>query len=100
MRRRGRPVLGAVSGFFLGLFGAVDLLVFGAVELDSVVLIVLPVAGLVLGVVLALVARRVSSRPDELVAAAPTASPPPAPPHDAPPPDAPPPDAATGPATS
>lgn len=50
---RGRPVLGAFSGFFLGLFLGLDLLFFGVVQLDSVLLTVLPVLGLIAGIVLA-----------------------------------------------
>ena len=56
MKQRGRPVLGAVSGFFLGLFVGLDLLFFGVVPLDSAVITVAPVVGLVLGVVLAFAA--------------------------------------------
>ncbi len=56
MNNRGRPVLGAVSGFFLGLFLGLDLLFFGVIPLDSIVITVLPVLGLVAGLVLAFVA--------------------------------------------
>lgn len=64
MSRRGRPVLGAISGFFLGLFLAADSWAFGMVRSDSVVLTVLPFLFAVLGIVLAMVAplrRRGSS---------------------------------------
>lgn len=61
MRRRGRPLLGAFSGLFLGLFLDVDLLIFGVVALDSAVLIVLPAVGLVLGIVLPLLMRRLAA---------------------------------------
>lgn len=47
--RRGRPVLGAISGLFLGLFVALDLLLLGVVGLGSIVLVVLPILGLVGG---------------------------------------------------
>ncbi len=50
---RGRPVLGAVAGFFLGLFLAYDLYLLKVVASDSPVLVVLPVAMLVVGVLLA-----------------------------------------------
>ena len=50
---RGRPVLAAVSGFFFGLFVGLDVLFFGVVQLDSVLLTVLPIVGLVAGIVLA-----------------------------------------------
>jgi hypothetical protein len=64
MRRRGRPVLGGISGFFLGIFVSFDLLFFGVIPLDSVLFIVLPIVGLVLGVVLPLVRRRTAVRAD------------------------------------
>lgn len=48
-RRRGRPVLGAVSGFLFGLFVALDLLLLGVVALSSPMIVVLPVVGLVVG---------------------------------------------------
>jgi hypothetical protein len=51
---RGRPVLAAISGFFFGLFLGLDLLFFGVVQLDSVLLTLLPIVGLVLGIVLAM----------------------------------------------
>lgn len=56
MKQHGRPVLGAISGFFLGLFLGLDLLFFGVVPLDSAVITVAPVLGLVLGLVLAFAA--------------------------------------------
>ena len=49
---RGRPVLGAVSGLFLGIFVAMDLLLLKAVPSDSTVLVLLPIAGLVVGLLL------------------------------------------------
>lgn len=55
-KRRGRPILGAVAGFFLGAFIGIDLLVFGVVPLDSVVLTIAPVVGLALGLGLAFAA--------------------------------------------
>jgi hypothetical protein len=52
--RRSRPLLGTVSGFLFGLSLAVLLLVGGVVALDSILLVVLPVAmafvGLAMGV--------------------------------------------------
>ena len=47
MKPRGRPILAALSGFFLGLFIAIDLLLFGVIPLDSALLTVLPILGLV-----------------------------------------------------
>jgi hypothetical protein len=49
--RRGRPVLGAVAGFFFGLFLAVALLGAGVVPLHSLAVTLLPVVMLVLGIV-------------------------------------------------
>lgn len=54
--RRGRPWLGLISGFLLGVALAVDLLVFGVVPLHSVVLTILPVAGLLVGLGIGLTA--------------------------------------------
>jgi uncharacterized YccA/Bax inhibitor family protein len=54
--QRGRPVRGAVAGFFLGLFVALDLVVFGVLSLDSDVLALAPVLGIVAGVLLAMLA--------------------------------------------
>jgi hypothetical protein len=54
MRCRGRPALGAIAGFFLGLFLGVDLLALGMVPLDSILLTVLPFLGLAVGLAVAL----------------------------------------------
>jgi hypothetical protein len=54
MNYRGRPILAAISGFFTGLFLALDLVFFGAIRLDSIVVTILPVVGLIVGVALAL----------------------------------------------
>ncbi len=54
----GRRILGSISGFFAGLFIGLDLLFFGIVRLDSVVLTVLPLVGLVSGFALATWAPR------------------------------------------
>lgn len=48
MRRRGRPILGAFSGFFFGFFLALTLLFFGVIALDSPLLWILPLAFLVI----------------------------------------------------
>ena len=47
-KRRGRPVLGAVSGLATGLGLAASLLFNGIVALDSPLLVILPIGGLVL----------------------------------------------------
>jgi hypothetical protein len=49
MERQRRPVLGAVSGFFFGLFLGTTLLLFGVLPLNSAWLTMLPVIWLVLG---------------------------------------------------
>ena len=54
MKYRGRPVLAAISGFFTGLFVALDLVFFGAIRLDNIAVTVLPIVGLVAGILLAL----------------------------------------------
>ncbi len=46
----GRPVLGAVSGFFFGLMGAASLFAFGFTALDSPLFWILPIVGMLLGV--------------------------------------------------
>lgn len=56
MRDRGRPVLGGISGFFFGLFLGITLLSFGILPLNSIFLTLLPIIGLVLGLVLAFTA--------------------------------------------
>jgi len=50
---RGRPILGLLSGFLFGLFGGVTLFLYGAVPLASPLLWILPLVGIVLGLVLA-----------------------------------------------
>ena len=52
MRAHGHPVWGGINGLFLGLFVALDLLFFGVVRLDSVVITILPIVGIVVGVAL------------------------------------------------
>lgn len=54
---RGRPILGAVAGLFLGLFGALDLVFAKVLSSGSVLLLVLPVALLVVGLVVGLLQR-------------------------------------------
>ena len=52
MKQRGRPVRGAVAGLFLGIFVALDLVIFGVLALDADVLALLPLLGAVAGVAL------------------------------------------------
>lgn len=63
-KRRGRPVLGAVSGFFLGVFLAVVLQQFGVRPLDNLSVIGLPLLGLVAGWAAAYWAPFGGTRPD------------------------------------
>lgn len=54
MKRRGRPVLGAVCGLLLGVFLALDLHMLHIWTLSKASETVLPVAGLVVGLALGL----------------------------------------------
>ncbi|MEN8112849.1 MAG: hypothetical protein ABFS21_00560 [Actinomycetota bacterium] len=50
---KGRPILGIISGFLFGLFLAVTLFLYGALPLASDWLWILPLLGILLGLVLA-----------------------------------------------
>ncbi len=50
---KGRPILGILSGFMFGLFGGLTLILFGAIPLHSDLLWILPLLGLLLGLILA-----------------------------------------------
>lgn len=69
MNYRGRPVLAAISGFFTGLFVALDLVFFGVIRLDNIALTILPILGVIGGVALAMWAplgrSRLSTNPHE-----------------------------------
>jgi hypothetical protein len=54
----GRPVLGALAGLFLGLFGGLDLVFAKVLSSSSVLLLVLPAALLVVGLVVGVLQRR------------------------------------------
>ena len=56
MRIRGRPILGAFGGLIFGLGLSIVLLTTGALATNSVVLVVIPIALCVLGIVWAVVA--------------------------------------------
>lgn len=64
-----RPILGIISGLFFGIFAAADLVLFGLVPLDSIVLVVVPIVGLLLGIVLGFrpLRRAEGPRPTEVV---------------------------------
>ena len=49
--QRGRPVLGAIAGFILGLALAVDLLLLGSIPLDSALAVLPPIILFVIGLV-------------------------------------------------
>ena len=53
---RGRPVLGAISGLFLGLTVGLDLVMFKVLTLGTISIIVAPAAGFVLGIILGVAA--------------------------------------------
>ena len=50
MKAKGRPILGAFSGFFGFLFLGIDLVLFGVIHFNSPLVSILPVIGLVLGI--------------------------------------------------
>ncbi len=56
MRAKGRPVLGAFSGFFLGLFLAFDLFLLKVIASDSGLFVVLPIVLALVGIALGLAA--------------------------------------------
>jgi len=87
MRKRGRPVLGAISGFFLGLLIGVDLLIFGVIALDSILLLILPLVGLLIGIAVPLALRKKANRPQETTTPALDSYVPPPPVEPAPPAD-------------
>ena len=58
----GRVIAGAVLGLLFLLFVALDLVLFGVVAFDSVVVTILPAIGLVLGGVLGALAGNRSAR--------------------------------------
>ncbi|HEX2782812.1 MAG TPA: hypothetical protein VHN36_04450 [Ilumatobacteraceae bacterium] len=61
----GRTIAAAVLGFLFLLFVAADLVLFGVVPLNSVVVTILPAAGLVLGAVLGALAGNRRRPPEE-----------------------------------
>ena len=49
----GRPILGVISGFFFGLLLGISLWMWGVNPLHSDLLLILPILGIVLGLVMA-----------------------------------------------
>ncbi len=75
----GRVVLSAILALFLGLFVAADLVLFGVVPLNSIVVTIVPLAALVLGAVLGIAAhKRHSGEAGDSVAGQPLPPPQPA----------------------
>jgi hypothetical protein len=54
VRHRGRPILGAIAGLFLGALVAADLALFGVRPLDEIAVYGFPIAGLLLGLLIGL----------------------------------------------
>jgi hypothetical protein len=52
MKRNGHPIRGAVFGLLLGFFAMLDLLLVGTIRIDSVVVYLVPILGLLVGVAL------------------------------------------------
>ncbi len=50
---KGRPILGAISGFFFGLLLGISLWLWGVVPLHSDLLLLFPILGTLLGLVMA-----------------------------------------------
>ncbi len=50
---KGRPILGVISGFMFGLFLGPTLFMWGVIPLHSNLIVILPIVGIVLGLVMA-----------------------------------------------
>lgn len=50
---RGRPILGVISGFMFGLFLAIALFLWGVIPFHSPLMWILPIVGIVFGLVMA-----------------------------------------------
>jgi hypothetical protein len=62
-----KRILGPIFGLLLGLFLAVDFIVFGVIAFESVLVLILPVLGLLLGGILAFtapLAKKSTATPD------------------------------------
>ncbi|MEA2001727.1 MAG: hypothetical protein U9N84_07580 [Actinomycetota bacterium] len=53
-KQRGRPIMAAIFGFLAGLFGSISLLALGIIPLESFLVTLLPVLGLVIPFALAM----------------------------------------------
>ncbi|MGH8994375.1 MAG: hypothetical protein ACRDZ7_22935 [Acidimicrobiia bacterium] len=56
MKQRGHPVRGAIAGFFFGLFISLDLVIFGLMPVEADALALIPLLGLIAGIVLGITA--------------------------------------------
>jgi hypothetical protein len=56
VKQRGRPIRGAIAGFFFGLFVSLDLVIFGVLALDADILALFPRLALAGGVALGMAA--------------------------------------------
>ena len=56
--RAGQLVLGAVSGLLFGFFVGLDLFMFKVIQSDSILIVLLPIAGLVAGLALGTLRRK------------------------------------------
>jgi hypothetical protein len=52
VKQRGHPIRGAIAGLLFGIFVSLDLVIFGVLALDANLLALIPVLGLVAGVLL------------------------------------------------
>lgn len=52
MKVHGRPILGAISGLFFGFFLGLELVFFKVLPMGTLTTVVLPLAGLAIGLVL------------------------------------------------
>ena len=50
---KGRPILGVISGFMFGLFVGISLFLWGVIPFHSPLMWILPIAGIVIGLVMA-----------------------------------------------
>lgn len=50
---KGRPILGVISGFLFGLFLGITLFLYGVIPLSSDLLWILPLLGILLGLIMA-----------------------------------------------
>jgi len=83
---KGHPVLGSITGFFFGLFLAVSLFLYGVIPLSSAWVWILPLVGILLGLIMAAWAPFGKGPEPAAATTLPPASNTPAPPPPPPPP--------------